>query len=171
MNGPFQFCPGCGVRGGQWLGGREYRCPACHFRFFQNVALASGVLVEHQGRFLFVERARDPAKGLLCLPGGFVDPGEGIEQALAREIAEELGAVLGTISYLGSHANHYPFAGVDYQTCDLYFQSTLTDVSNLKADPSEVSALHWLTPSEVRLADLAFPSLRTLWARLHPKSE
>ena len=83
MTGPFRFCPSCGEpcgeRAGGWHGGKEFRCPVCGFRFFQNVAAACGVLVSHDGRFLFVERAKDPAKGLLGLPGGFVDPGEGVE--------------------------------------------------------------------------------------------
>ena len=79
MTGPFRFCPSCGRAGGEWHGGREFRCPACGFRFFQNVAAACGVLVSHQSRILFVERAKEPAKGLLGLPGGFVDPGEGVE--------------------------------------------------------------------------------------------
>lgn len=163
--GPFAFCPGCGRAGGQWRDGHEYRCPVCGFRFYQNVAAACGVLVEDRGRFLFLERAKDPARGKLGLPGGFVDPGEGVEQALAREVSEEIGGTLASFSFLGSFPNQYPFAGVTYHTCDLYFRAELaTDPAGLTADPSEVSALRWLTPGEVQVDDLAFPSLRALWA-------
>lgn len=165
--GPFRFCPGCGSPGGRWIRDQEFRCPACGFRFFQNTAAACGVLVEHGGRFLFLVRAKEPSKGRLGLPGGFVDPGESVEQALAREVAEEIGGRLGPVRFLASFPNRYPFAGVEYRTCDLYFRAGLEgDPAALRADPGEVAALRWLRPDEVDDADLAFPSLRNLWASL-----
>ena len=164
---PFRFCPGCASASGQWRNGREFLCPACGFRFFQNVAAACGVLVEHRGKFLFLERAKQPAQGLLGLPGGFVDPGESVEVALEREVQEEIGATLGPVAFAASFPNRYPFAGVEYHTCDLYFRAPLaSDPSSLRAEPGEVSALHWLLPEEVRPEDLAFPSLRAFWASL-----
>jgi ADP-ribose pyrophosphatase YjhB (NUDIX family) len=165
--GPFRFCPNCGREGvGQWREGREFRC-SCGFRFFQNVAAACGALVSHRGKYLFVERARDPAKGKLGLPGGFVDPGESIETALAREVGEEIGGRVENLEFLASFPNRYPFAGIDYHTCDLYFRGTLAlDPGDLRADPGEVAALRWLAPDEVRPEDLAFDSLRQLWASL-----
>jgi len=167
VTGPFRFCPGCGRPGGEWRNGHEFRCPDCGYRFYQNVAAACGVLVEHQGRFLFLERAKDPSRGLLGLPGGFVDPGEGVEQALAREVAEEIGGRLASFAFLASFPNRYPFAGVEYHTCDLYFRAVLDgDPAALRADPAEVAALRWLAPTEVRDEDLAFPSLRNLWTTL-----
>jgi len=167
VTGPFRFCPSCAAPGGDWRRGREYRCPACGFRFYQNVAAACGVLVEHRGRFLFLERAKEPSKGLLGLPGGFVDPGESVEKALAREVAEEIGGSLGPLVFLASFPNRYPFAGVEYHTCDLYFRAELTtDPEALKADPTEVAALRWLTAGEVKPEHLAFPSLRALWSSL-----
>lgn len=164
---PFLFCPRCAAPGGRWLDGHEYRCSACGFRFFQNVATACGVLVEARGRFLFLERAREPSKGLWGLPGGFVDPGESVEEALAREVAEEIGGRLAGPEFLGSFPNRYLFAGVEYPTCDLYFRASLEGPpEGLRADPHEVSALVWLTPEEVDPGRLAFDSLRRLWSSL-----
>lgn len=164
---PFLHCPRCASDSGQWLGGREYRCPDCGFRFFQNVATACGVLVERQEEFLFLVRGREPSKGLLGLPGGFVDPGESVEQALAREVAEEIGGTVDEVAFLASFPNRYLFAGVEYHTCDLYFRARLvTDPGQLRAEPGEVEALVWLRPDEVDPSQLAFPSLRNLWASL-----
>jgi len=164
---PFRFCPSCAMAGGEWKNNREYRCPSCGFRFFQNVAAACGVLIEHEGRFLFLERAKAPGKGLLGLPGGFVDPGESVEVALAREIAEEIGGSVGTPSFLASFPNRYLFAGVEYHTCDLYFKASLAGTpERLRADPDEVASLRWLTYDQVQFDDLAFPSLQALWASL-----
>lgn len=167
VEGPFQYCPGCGRRGGEWRQDHEYRCAVCGYRFFQNVAAACGVLIEHEGRYLFLVRAKEPSRGRLGLPGGFVDPGEGVEAALAREVAEEVGGSLGPVTFLGSFANRYPFAGVEYHTCDLYFRASLArDPTDLKADPAEVQELRWLRADEVEVDDLAFPSLRNLWSSL-----
>jgi NADH pyrophosphatase NudC (nudix superfamily) len=165
--GPFRFCPGCGREGeGAWRDGREFRC-SCGFRFFQNVAAACGVLVAHGGRYLFLERAREPSRGKLGLPGGFVDPGESAEVALAREVAEEIGGTVGPVTFLASFPNRYPFAGVEYHTCDLYFRASLVgDAAGLRADPGEVAGLRWLAPGEVDPDALAFPSPRALWASL-----
>ena len=165
---PFRYCPGCGAAGtGTWSKGVEFRCSGCGFRFYKSVAAACGVLVRSEGRYLFVVRAKDPAQGKLGLPGGFVDPGEGVEQALAREFSEETGGTLGPVAFLASFPNSYPFAGVVYQTCDLYFQAELVCApADLRADPSEVSALVWLAPEAVQTDDLAFPSLRALWKTL-----
>jgi len=168
---PFELCPRCATPGGLWRGGREYRCQACGFRFFQNVAAACGVLIEHQGRFLFLVRAKEPAQGLLGLPGGFVDPHESVEGALAREVDEEIGGTIGPALFVASFPNRYPFAGVDYHTCDLYFRAPLAcDPLSLVAEPGEVRALLWLSPAEVTLDRLAFPSLRSFWSRLFPAS-
>jgi len=165
--GPFDYCPHCATPGGKWLDDHEYRCPACGYRYFQNVATACGVLIEDRGRFLFLERARDPSKGLWGLPGGFVDPGESVETALAREVDEEIGGRVADPVYLVSFPNRYLFAGVEYHTCDLYFRATLVgDPEGLRAAPREVSALVWLAPDEVDPERLAFDSLRRLWSSL-----
>lgn len=167
MSGPFRFCPSCASEGGRWVDGRQFVCPGCGFRFFQNVAAACGVLVRSGDRYLFVERARDPSRGLLGLPGGFVDPGESVEQALSREVAEEVGASLGPVTFLGSFPNRYPYAGVEYHTCDLYFAADLHgDEGALRLDAGEVSGVKWLAADEVSLDRLAFPSLRALWKSL-----
>jgi NADH pyrophosphatase NudC (nudix superfamily) len=167
VTGPFRFCPSCGQPGGGWRDGKQFVCAGCGFRFFQNVAAACGVLLAHGGRYLFVERAKEPSKGLLGLPGGFVDPGEGVESALAREVAEEVGGTLGPVTFLASFPNRYAFAGVEYHTCDLYFRAELAcDPDELRAEPGEVAALCWLPPAEVTPEQLAFPSLRALWLSL-----
>lgn len=161
----FRFCPACGVEGGEFIHEREYRCPACGFRYYHNVATAAGIVTKRAGKYLFVVRAANPAKGKLGLPGGFVDPGERVEEALRREVREETGAEIGVPTFLASFPNRYGFDHVHYHTCDLYFTAELlTADEDLRPLPSEVERLVWLAPEAVNPDDLAFPSLRAAWA-------
>ena len=83
------FCPKCGCQTLLSVSQKECRCD-CGFHFFQNVAAAVMVAICWQDEVLVAVRARNPGKGLLDLPGGFVDPGESLEVALRRELQEEL---------------------------------------------------------------------------------
>ncbi|SFN33083.1 ADP-ribose pyrophosphatase YjhB, NUDIX family [Formivibrio citricus] len=162
---PFRFCPHCGVEGGEFLHAREFCCPVCGFRYFHNVATAAGIIAKRAGKYLFVVRAADPAKGKLGLPGGFVDPGERVEDALRREVREETGGEIGAPSFLASFPNLYGFDSVYYHTCDLYFTAELlTADEELRPHASEVERLVWLAPEEVNPDDLAFQSLKAAWA-------
>ena len=51
----------------------------------------SAVIYDHFGRLLVIQRALPPADGLWSVPGGRVEPGEGLADALMREIREETG--------------------------------------------------------------------------------
>ncbi|MBC7104774.1 MAG: NUDIX domain-containing protein, partial [Firmicutes bacterium] len=50
-----------------------------------------GAVVIEGGRVLLIERGAEPAKGLWSVPGGLVDPGESLKDAVAREVREECG--------------------------------------------------------------------------------
>ncbi len=96
-------CPKCGGQTLHSVSPKEFRC-GCGFHFFQNVATAVMVAFCWQDEVLVAVRARNPGKGLLDLPGGFVDPGESLEAALVRELQEELGLDVSAqpFTYLGS---------------------------------------------------------------------
>ena len=49
------------------------------------------VVFDEEGRILLIERGRDPRKGLWAVPGGKVEHGEGMREAVRREVAEETG--------------------------------------------------------------------------------
>ena len=53
-----------------------------------------------RGRVLLVKRGRAPAKGLFAFPGGRVEAGETLEQAVRRELHEETGLAAGAVSLL-----------------------------------------------------------------------
>ncbi|MCP4712464.1 MAG: NUDIX domain-containing protein, partial [Planctomycetes bacterium] len=119
----FRFCPRCG---GDKLGAasvKSFECPDCGFGFFLNTAAAVGALItDDEGRLLVTVRKDEPAKGTWDLPGGFTDPGESVEETVRREIKEELGLDIISLSYFCSFPNIYEFGGVSYFTADLVYQ-------------------------------------------------
>jgi ADP-ribose pyrophosphatase YjhB (NUDIX family) len=152
-------CPSCGraVRGER---SNPFRCADCGFVLFFNAASAvAAFIVDAAGRILYTRRAKEPGKGRLGMPGGFVDIGESAEEALRREVLEEVGLTLGGLTYLTSHPNRYRYAGVTYTTLDLFFVARQVDVSD--ARPLDATAsLEWLDPAQVDEADIAFESMR-----------
>ena len=59
-----------------------------------------GVAIQRDGELLLIRRGRDPEAGCWSLPGGKVDAGETTETTARREIAEELGLILGPLDLL-----------------------------------------------------------------------
>jgi NAD+ diphosphatase len=160
----FNRCPDCGSGDVSFDGIKEFCCRACSFTFFHNPAAAVGVVLEYGDRIMFTRRSREPQKGMLDLPGGFVDPDETAEHAARREVREELDMELGELKYLGSQPNTYEYKGVVYKTCDLFFSCRI-DALPAVFDESEIEELVLLAPSEVPPEQLAFESAKT-WLRL-----
>ncbi|WP_421301585.1 NUDIX domain-containing protein [Aeromonas veronii] len=160
------FCPKCGGQTLQIVSPKEFRC-GCGFHFFQNVATAVMVALCWQDEVLVAVRAGNPGKGLLDLPGGFVDPGESLEAALVRELQEELGLDVSAqpFTYLGSFPNIYPYDGITYHTCDTFFVIRLSEKPVIQP-ADDVAACQWLKISDIPLSRFAFESTRTAMARL-----
>jgi len=160
----FRHCPRCGSE----LPNRAnpLHCPACGLRYFFNpTCAAAGFLRDDDGRTLFIRRAKEPAKGKLAVPGGFIDIGETAEEALRRETLEEVGVTIADIRYVCSCTNLYPYAGVLYPVVDVIF--TARAVNPEAAEPLDgVAGLAWLRPAEVNEGELAFPSLMKAWKLL-----
>lgn len=158
---PFAFCPRCGKPDPDFRDGKQVLCPHCGFEMFMNVASAVGALIRREdGRILWVVRARDPGRGLLDVPGGFVDPGESLEEALCRECREELGTNIHSLKFLASKANRYPYKDVDYVTTDAYFFASIESAIHPEAE--EILRVLWAHPAELQQEELAFDSLRAL---------
>ena len=87
----------------------------------QPVDVAVGVLIDREGRFLLASRPEGkPYAGYWEFPGGKVEPGESIEQALRRELIEELGITIGTPQPWKVEIVDYPHARVRLHFCRVY---------------------------------------------------
>jgi len=155
----FNCCPRCGADALEFDAPKRWRCRLCEFTYFHNVAAAVGVLLLHEGRLLLTVRAEAPGAGALDLPGGFVDPQESVERAAEREVTEELGLAPPGLTYLGSAANRYRYAGVDYVSSDVFFVSQLQRLPSMTLD-GEVAGVQWRRPRMINDNELAFDSVR-----------
>ncbi len=86
----FQYCPWCAAPLVRAAGTRPC-CSRCDFVLYQDPKVAVAAVIEHDGGILLGKRAIDPGMGLWSFPAGFVDRGEPLEEALRREVREELG--------------------------------------------------------------------------------
>ena len=82
-------------------GAQRPRCPECGRVIYYDPKLAATVVVERDDRVLMVRRAIQPGIGLWSLPGGYVDRGEVVEVAAAREVLEETGLHVTITGLLG----------------------------------------------------------------------
>lgn len=94
-----------------------FLCQNCNFLYYINVAGAvAALIIDDNNRLLCAKRKFDPFKGSLDLPGGFVDRDESMEEALEREIMEELNLEIATYEFFRSFPNRYTFKGLTYYT-------------------------------------------------------
>ena len=137
----FKYCPNCGkeIDNGNLLEYKRcWKC-GCGLELFNNVASAVGLVIKMpDGKILFERRAKEPRKGFLAFPGGFVDPDESAEEACVRECMEETGVKPLSLKYIATFPNDYDFAGVKYKTCDIFFEATIPENAEFKAQESEV---------------------------------
>lgn len=156
----YRFCPRCGEANAN-LGSIPFRCQSCGYaQFFGPVAAVGGLIVNDAGELLMVRRAKDPQKGRLGLPGGFIDRGETVEEALRREILEETSLVPSRCEYLLSFPNRYVYCGVEAPVTDLFFLCTVDDRQQIRLDPTELSEFFWVRPDTEVLDQMAFESNR-----------
>ena len=151
-----RFCPRCAAElvAGRGPGGQP-GCPACGFVRFDNPKVATGVVVEHEGRVLLVRRNHEPMMGRWTFPSGFVDAGEVVEDAARREAFEEAGVeveldrLLGVygaegdpvvfIAYAGRVVGGEPAPGDEAHEVGLFAPGELPDLA-FRHDPAIIEA-------------------------------
>ena len=160
-----RHCPRCGRDALDRHSEKSVRCPACGFLFFFNTAAAVVALItDQEGSLLVTKRAHNPAQGTLDLPGGFVDAHETAEEALSREIREEINLEITGLRYLFSVPNIYDYAGLRYHTVDLAFKCSVRDLSVLRPG-DEVAEIIFLRPDKLDTDAFGLKSMREVISR------
>jgi ADP-ribose pyrophosphatase YjhB (NUDIX family) len=156
----YTHCPICGSADYRLEPAGQRHCQACGYRDFNNPIVAVAALIlDSADNLLLIRRAKDPAKGKLALPGGFVDANETLEQAIHREIAEEIGLSLTSLAYLTSHPNDYRYRGLARPVCDVFFTAHAESFS-VVLQREEVTDWQLRPLADMNPAELAFDSMR-----------
>jgi 8-oxo-dGTP pyrophosphatase MutT (NUDIX family) len=155
----FRYCFRCGADG---CSDKDLliTCEKCGLTFHRNPAVSvAAILLDSENRVLLIERAKDPARGKLGLPGGFVDVNETAEEALRREVFEEVGLELASAEFYRSFPNTYLYKEIIYPVLDLVFVCRPKELV-ISHQASEVLSSSWRSSTEFQPDDIAFVSIR-----------
>lgn len=108
------------------------------------LAVSAGIF--RDGKILLVRRAREPAKGVYTFPGGRVEFGESLTEALAREVREETGLIIEIVGLIGYREALPPRTGGHGHFVVLPFAARW--VANEVALNDELDDAKWLPPRE-----------------------
>ena len=106
-NATHRFCGRCGGDTAPLSGELARRCARCGMLHYPRLSPAVIVLVRDRSRVLLARSPGFPA-GMYSVLAGFVEPGEAIEEAVEREVREEVGIEVTGVRYFGSQPWPFP---------------------------------------------------------------
>jgi ADP-ribose pyrophosphatase YjhB (NUDIX family) len=148
------FCNQCGAKvefripPGDQL--PRYICDSCGTIHYQNPRLIVGCVPDYQGKILLCRRAIEPRRGFWTVPAGFMENGETLQQAAARETHEEalarveVGSLLTVVHVLHAQQVH------------VFFRATLKEPEF--GAGTESLEIMLVDPKDIPWSDIAFPS-------------
>ena len=138
-----RFCGVCGALTRAEESGHKRRCskPSCDNEIFPRLDPAVIMLVTDGDRILLGRQPRWPL-GMYSILAGFVENGEGIEEAVIREVKEETGVSVGNVRYITSQAWPFPSSLM----LGFYAKALTTEVN---VDGNELEDARWFSRAEV----------------------
>ena len=161
MTKNFRYCPFCASPVVEKVRFNALRpvCSACGFVQFHDPKVAVIALVLHEDRVLLIQRAVDPGKGEWSLPGGYMDAGEMPQEALQRELQEEVGLRI----KIGELLEIFPMVGDEGERIGivLAFQVEPSDSPEIPFVADDAQDAGWFSSDDIP-AKLAFESTEML---------
>jgi len=130
-----QYCGRCGTHTEYLVGERATRCPACGLVSYPRMSPAVIVRI-NRGPELLLARGHAFMNGMYSILAGFVEPGESLEEAVAREVMEEVGVTLTDIRYYASQPWPFP------NSLMLGFTAAYAE-GEITIDPGELADAQW----------------------------
>ncbi|MDD3036945.1 NUDIX domain-containing protein [Bacteroides sp.] len=156
----FLYCPECGSSHFDIHNEKSKKCATCGFVYYFNPSSATVALIlNDKNELLVCRRAKEPAKGTLDLPGGFIDMNETGEEGVAREVMEETGLKVKETAYLFSLPNIYIYSGFPVHTLDMFFRCTVENTEHISA-MDDVSDSFFIPLPEINPEEFGLNSIR-----------
>lgn len=155
----YKYCPKC--KSDIKADSESYfHCTHCDFYFYVNPQPCNAVIVENKtGEILLVKRKYDPKKGYWDVPGGFIGPGETVEESIQREMREELGTEVENLRYFASFPDRYMYKNIHYFTLGIVFTAKITN-QKLQAN-DDVEEITFFKKEALPYERIAFRSIAT----------
>jgi 8-oxo-dGTP pyrophosphatase MutT (NUDIX family) len=138
-----------------------FLCGDCYLETdFSPVSYAAALIQDRDGNVLFIRRYKEPDKGKLGIPGGFVNSGEPLETAVLREVKEEVVIQLDSWKYPGGWPNEYTHKSIVYTVNDVYFLARMDNFQNIQICSDENNGIQIENPDTINTEEVAPPSLK-----------
>lgn len=170
----FEYCPKCGAKAFVERNEKAKQCNACGFVYYFNPSSSVACFIKNEkGELLLVRRGKEPAKGTLDLPGGFVDMFETAEDAVRREVLEETGLEVKDCQYLFSLPNLYMYSGFEVHTLDMFFECQVKDFTDAHAQ-DDAGEIIFMKKEGLKADDFGLMSIKQaigfyLQQQVHPE--
>jgi len=159
MPKPFKFCPACASEVD--VGDEEERiCGSCGRNWYRNSSPSVGAAIVKDGRALVTVRGSDPYKGKFDVPGGFLQLGEDVIDALRRELREELDIEVDVAQSDFVHMVTHTYGEEDEWVLAIGFVARLT--SGTPTPASDVADARWVSLEELDGLEFAWEHDREL---------
>ena len=135
-----RFCGACGTATEHVTGERCMRCPACGHSAYPRISPAMMVLVRNGDAILLARHTASPTRFFTAL-AGFLEAGESIEDAVHREVFEEVGLKVANVRYFGSQPWPFPHSLMIAFTADYVS-------GEIRVDESEIAEAAWFGPDD-----------------------
>lgn len=156
------YCPRCGNRMSAKDAEHAMVCSGCGFTSFPQISPAV-IMAVTRGDKILLGRASRFRSGMYSTLAGFVEPGETLEETVAREVFEETGIKVGEITYFGSQPWPFPHSLMVGFTA-VYREGSIT------IDENELEDARWFSadnlpplPSEGTIARALIENFRKQW--------
>ena len=157
FNSDAKFCALCGATLIKILPENDHRerlaCSKCHQVAYENPKILVSCIASWQEKVLWMKRATEPQKGYWAQPSGFMEQGETPEQAAARELYEETGAII------APDRLHLFVVGSLPEISEVYlvYRAELTDQNFGPSDEAEQVALY--AEEDAPWSEFAYPDV------------